>query len=450
MATKTRFKSRLEKQYSEFVEKYLSDADDFMANKLALLCTVFSIINCVILVLISFETDFKPVISLCILSMVAMIIVSVYLILAVQKTLLAANISLVFLSIVYLPIMWIYTGGINGSASLILFMLIVFNAILNGGRIRFGIAFTQFATILILFYIEITYPANIMNFTMASEGHLGVMLNMFYILVSTTLVTAYFIDQYKQSLMQVKKTNEQLNLANEDLKLAAQFRRDLTANISHDLNTPITMICGYAEAINDGLLNKEQTTKYLDLIQQKSMDLSNLIDDLLHLTKLENKQLEMNYQLIFLKELIDEQRMKFTYDIQLSNLEFIVKKLPDKLVNSCIKVDTNQINKVFNNIFYNALKFTTKGSITLSCQVENDNRVVIAIEDTGPGISEDILPYIFQRFYKGSPSRNSKTKGSGLGLNISQKIVRLHGGDIWVTSEVGQGSTFYFSLPLAD
>ena len=440
MSIKYNFKQKLESKYSNFVNKLFKDTNTSMTNKLALLCTVFSVVNCMILVLISFEADFKPVITLCILAMLLMIFISIYLTIYTNKTVLAANINLIFLSLIYLPIMWIYTGGINGSASLILFMLIIFNAILNLGKTRFYIAFSQFAIILVLFYIEVTYPEHISKISMAPEGQLGVMLNMFYILFSTTLVTAYFIDQYKSSVYKLQQ-------ANENLKQAAQFRRDLTANISHDLNTPITMICGYAEAINDGLLNNEQTKKYLNLIQQKSMDLSGLIDDLLHLTKLENGQLELDFNPMQLTDLIEEQEVRYIYDIQHKGLNFIVKHLPLKLKTAVVNVDVNQINKVFSNLIYNAMKFTETGSITLACGFD-ENKVVIAITDTGIGIEKENLPYIFQRFYTGSQSRNSKLKGSGLGLNIVQHIVELHKGEIWVESEVGVGSTFFFSLPL--
>ena len=442
MSTKLNFKQKIESKYKNFVNKLFKDTNTSMTNKLALLCTVFSIVNCIILVLISFEADFKPVITLCILSMLLMIFISVYLTIYTNKTVLAANLNLIFLSLIYLPIMWIYTGGINGSASLILFMLIIFNAILNHGKTRFYIALSQFITILVLFYIEVTYPDHITRIPMAPEGQLGVMLNMFYILFSTTLVTAYFIDQYKSSVYKLQQ-------ANQNLKQAAQFRRDLTANISHDLNTPITMICGYAEAINDGLLNKEQTEKYLNLIQQKSMDLSGLIDDLLHLTKLENRQLELDFNPIQLVDLIEEQEVRYIYDIQHKGLNFLVKHLPQKLKNAVINIDANQISKVFSNIIYNAMKFTETGSITLACGYD-ENKVIIAITDTGIGIEKENLPFIFQRFYKGSQSRNSKLKGSGLGLNIAQHIVELHGGEIWVESEIDVGSTFYFSLPLEE
>ena len=259
--------------------------------------------------------------------------------------------------------------------------------------------------------------------------------------------------------------NKYLTLANNELFRMETSRRHLLSNISHDLRTPITSIQGYIEAFLDGVVvDPVQQKKYLQLIHSKTLGLNRLIKDLFELSQLEAGQISFSLQTINIHQLMNDVAEKYETDIHSAGLTFTLQSLiAGSSAKTCVLVDPDRIDQVFSNLIFNALRFTpAEGLITVSYEEINSaetsfsvnpspiQEILIKVKDTGSGIAEDKLPYIFDRFYKESDTRNTSIGGSGLGLAISKEIILSHGGRIWAESTPGEGSTFCFTLPVSD
>ena len=222
-------------------------------------------------------------------------------------------------------------------------------------------------------------------------------------------------------------------------------RKEMLASISHDLRTPIATIKGYVEGLLDNVAkNEKMVEKYLGVIKNKTDQLDRLIDDLTQFSKLDLDKIEINpvwhdSQDVF-RGLIKGYELEFSS----SEIDF---KVNEPLPKVSIWVDKIRIEQVLDNLVGNAKRYLQAGGFIKIEFKETEDRLIVAINDNGSGISEEDLPYIFDRFYRGEKSRSRDYGGTGLGLAICQYIINAHGGKIWVESQLGIGSTFYFSLP---
>lgn len=229
------------------------------------------------------------------------------------------------------------------------------------------------------------------------------------------------------------------------LKSVEELRKELIANISHDLRSPIASIQGFTETIlmKENVLTEEERKKYLEIILQNSENLSKLVNDLFELSKLESNPQMIKQEPVQVAELVQDVADKFQILAKEKNISINTiysKKLP------MVFADIQMTDRVFQNILDNAIKYCNQGDvITIELELLKES-VKIKISDTGKGISEEELPYIFTRYYKGS-----KTKGAnstGLGLAIVKKILDLHKSKIEVFSKINQGTRFEFQLPI--
>lgn len=246
-----------------------------------------------------------------------------------------------------------------------------------------------------------------------------------------------------------QRTNELLKKT-AVLKKEEQSRRKLLMSVSHELNTPLTYIHGYIRAILDGVVPKGDAS-YLRAVYQDTEMMKRIIHDLQDLSQLESGLLRLSWEDICIQTFLDDamleqQSLFYGKTITMSFLS----KLPiiDKPV--ICRMDGTRVEQVVKNLLVNAYKFTPDGgNIRIEAEIsmeQNPNVVQISVHDTGVGIETDDLPYVFERFYKGD--RYNGIKGSGLGLAISKEIIDQHGGKMSVESEVENGSTFYFTLPI--
>jgi two-component system phosphate regulon sensor histidine kinase PhoR len=224
-----------------------------------------------------------------------------------------------------------------------------------------------------------------------------------------------------------------------------KIRQDFIANISHELRTPIASCKAIVETLQGGAINdKTIAPDFLERMHMETDKLAQMVDELGELSRIESGELTLKLEPVDMAKVIIRitDRLKAQADrAQISiNLD-IPPGLP------LIMGDSERIEQVLVNLVHNAIKFTPpKGEIKVFCKIQND-QALISINDTGIGIPEDDLPHIFERFYKVDKARSGG--GTGLGLAIAKHIVQAHGGDIWVESEEGKGSTFTFSLPIA-
>ena len=257
-------------------------------------------------------------------------------------------------------------------------------------------------------------------------------------------------DLVKERTSALQKANEDLSLSNNQLLEVAESRRNLLSNIAHELGTPVTLIHSYVQSLQEGLIKRDDEF-YRRVVDDKINVLSRLIDDLFELSKLEAGSTSLNLVRKDLFEWLRNSRRKFEIDVQTFNRRFEVNEISFVQNMYHCTVDKERMDQVFLNIISNAVKNTSEKDGKISVKVEissKEDYVTISFKDNGKGISKDMLPYIFDRFYKKTYSKEEKFTGTGLGLAIVKEIVKGHNGKIWAESEVGVGSTFYISLPI--
>ena len=229
------------------------------------------------------------------------------------------------------------------------------------------------------------------------------------------------------------------------LKQLENTRQEFVANVSHELRTPLSLIKGFVETLLEGAKDEpELATRFLQTIEKHTDRLTYLIEDLLTISRLESGQLVMNLQEVDLVEEVarvvdDLQARASSKKTTLQNL------LPQGLA---ARADADRLQQVLFNLVENAIKYgKNEGRVSIGGRNLAENRVELWVQDDGPGIPAEARERVFERFYRVDRARSRETGGTGLGLAIVKHIVQAHGGDVWVKSNVGSGSTFFFTLP---
>ena len=221
------------------------------------------------------------------------------------------------------------------------------------------------------------------------------------------------------------------------------MRQEFISNVSHEIQSPLTSIRGFAQALRDERLGPSERQHYLDIIEMESRRLSRLTEDLLKLAALESEQAQFEPKPYRLDKQL--RSILLTCEPQWTEKDI---KLDVALKEVTIQADEGLLSQVWLNLLHNAIKFTPAGgSIKLTLRLRGE-KVEFSIADSGIGIKPEDQLHIFERFYKADKSRTRSKEGSGLGLSIVKKIVDLHKGAIYLESEPGEGTTFVVSLPL--
>lgn len=235
----------------------------------------------------------------------------------------------------------------------------------------------------------------------------------------------------------------------ESTELQIQYeenRKELIASISHDLKTPITAIKGYIEGIQDGVANTpEKMERYIKTINTKANDLDQLIDELFLYSKLDLRRVPFYFEKVDVKVYLLDIVEELQFDVNKDDT--LIMTVIEDAKNYEATLDCEKVKRVIMNLVNNSLKYTDKDDKQIQISLKAiDDAVLIEVGDNGSGIPNDALPFIFDRFYRGDPSRNTKTGGSGLGLAIAKRIVEEHGGRIWAESVLGHGTSVFFTL----
>lgn len=245
------------------------------------------------------------------------------------------------------------------------------------------------------------------------------------------------IEQQEVELVKERQLSERLQQVD---KLKDQF----LANTSHELRTPLQGIIGLSEALIDKSSDPTQIED-LSMIISSGRRLNSLVDDILDFSKLRNRDIVLVQKPVDLASLVDVIFKSNAPLVRGKNLE-LINAIPTDL--PAAFADENRLQQILYNLVGNAVKFTEAGHIKVSAQ-EKDGQLLLGVEDTGTGIPENKREVIFQEFEQGDGSISREFAGTGLGLSISKRLVELHGGKMWVESELGKGSTFFFTLPLS-
>ena len=251
--------------------------------------------------------------------------------------------------------------------------------------------------------------------------------------------------------VQVKDKSELGELAGtfnsmaSDLEKAEQLRRNMVADIAHELRTPLSNIKGHLEAVRDGVMKPDVNT--IRSLDEEATMLSRLVDDLQELSLAEAGELKLVRQAEDITKLIRQAMAGVQPQATAKGLSLSLD-LPDKLPPA--NIDSHRISQVLRNLLENAMANTAKGGTTTVTAKQQGNYLEVAVSDTGEGIPAEDLPNIFERFYRVDKSRARATGGTGLGLTISKRLVEAHGGTIEAQSELGKGSRFSFTIPIAE
>jgi two-component system OmpR family sensor kinase/two-component system sensor histidine kinase BaeS len=234
------------------------------------------------------------------------------------------------------------------------------------------------------------------------------------------------------------------NQMTQDLAQADKLRRNLTADVAHELRTPISVVRGKLEGILDGVY--PATSEHLEPVLEEIKLLTQLVEDLGLLALAEAGQLTLERQATNLGDLLQDAQVNFGPQAEDRGVTLALD-LPSGLPK--VMADRRRIAQVIGNLVINALRHTPAGGcVTLSASEAQGGMIEISVADTGAGIPSEDLPYIFERFWRGEKSRSRTGGGTGLGLTIARQLVQVHGGKIGVESTLGQGSRFWFTLPI--
>jgi signal transduction histidine kinase len=231
------------------------------------------------------------------------------------------------------------------------------------------------------------------------------------------------------------------NMSNALAKATAQ-RNQMTADIAHELRSPLTVINGYLEALQDGSL--EPTSERLEIIQQEVNQLNRLVNDLRTLSLADAGQLSINKAIIDVATLFQHLEDAFDLVAKSQNIELHFHKTEDL---KTIFADEGRILQVLSNLLTNAIRHTDAGGKVIVEAHQKNVSTIIKVSDTGEGIPDDQLAQIFQRFYRADPSRQSMSGETGLGLSIVKTLIEAHNGKVDVQSQIGHGTTFTIELP---
>ena len=239
--------------------------------------------------------------------------------------------------------------------------------------------------------------------------------------------------------------NKELEKSKEKAEESDKLKSAFLANMSHEIRTPMNGIIGFTKLLKKPELTGSKQKKFIDIIQKSSNRMLNIINDIIDISKIEAGQMNIYKVQTNINTLIDELCVFFKPEARKKGLSLIcIKELPDDHAN--VIADKDRLFQIYSNLINNAIKFTNTGKITFG-YIKKPEFIQFYVNDTGIGVSAKMKNLIFERFRQVDDSSVRSNEGSGLGLSISKALVELHGGKLWFNTEIGKGSSFYFTIP---
>ncbi len=246
----------------------------------------------------------------------------------------------------------------------------------------------------------------------------------------------------------LKQKEEELRKAKEKAEESDRLKSEFLANMSHEIRTPMNGIMGFATILKQEGSDKDNWKHYVDVIYQSSSQLLRLINDIVDFSKIQAGQMNVEEEEVDIADLLHSTKELFEEKRNRDGKENIELKIniDSRLEKEFVKTDLRKLKQVLSNLVENALKFTSEGEIEIGCHVLNSD-MKFYVKDTGMGISKENHQMIFEKFRQVDSSSVREFGGTGLGLTISKTLVEMLGGKIWLESELGTGTTFYFTIP---
>ncbi|MBT8318189.1 MAG: tetratricopeptide repeat-containing sensor histidine kinase [Lutibacter sp.] len=271
-----------------------------------------------------------------------------------------------------------------------------------------------------------------------------------YVLVFFILGFLLFIFILNSLRRAKNKANILLEIEKEKAQESDRLKSSFLANMSHEIRTPMSAILGFSSLLKDNDLNEEKRDHFIEIISKSGERLMAIINDIIDISKIESNQIKVDLENVNVSKALNDiiEIQKETNDLLAKNKIELKLKLPTNSRTIFIKTDENRFTQIFNNLISNASKFTENGSIEIGFELKNNSEnqcVQFYVKDTGCGVPQSKFEDIFNRFSQAG-DKDFKT-GNGLGLSICKGLLNNLGGTIWLESEVGEGTTFYFTLP---
>jgi PAS domain S-box-containing protein len=249
----------------------------------------------------------------------------------------------------------------------------------------------------------------------------------------------------KEDITERKKMEDELLAAKEKAEESDRLKTAFLNNMSHEIRTPLNAITGFSELLNSEHVDHSDIQQFTSVIRQSSSQLLSIIDDIVNIATIEAGQVKIIHQKTDInkvfKNIFDQIKIK----VREKNISLEIEKaLPDK--ESHVITDETKLTQILSNLIVNAIKFTEKGLVKYGCEIK-EHDILFYVSDTGIGIPQELHEKIFERFRQSDLSISRKYGGTGLGLSISKSYVEFLGGKIWLKSRLGEGSTFYFTIP---
>lgn len=236
---------------------------------------------------------------------------------------------------------------------------------------------------------------------------------------------------------------ESFNKMSVDLARSFNLRKQMTADIAHELRTPLSLIIGHAEAVHDGVL--PPSTENFEIVREEAGRLEQLVNDLRTLSLADAGELSVDFQPVDLNRILEDTQAHYQTPFNQKCISLTLKPSPVPLT---VNLDPVRFSQVMTNILDNALKYTPEDGTVEIISTLLGNKAEISVEDSGPGVSQQEAEHLFDRFYRADEARNRNDGGSGLGLAIAKSIVEMHQGTIHAESETGKGLRIRISLPV--
>jgi signal transduction histidine kinase len=257
------------------------------------------------------------------------------------------------------------------------------------------------------------------------------------------------MEQYQKHLEHtVEQRTKELVLAKNKAEESDKLKSSFLANMSHEIRTPLNGIVGLAQFLESDVLSSQERCEYIGVINTCCVQLVRLINDIIDLSKIEAKQMNLAPVSVQINSLMEELRLHFEAYMQTNNKEHIALILDRSgfIDYYAVHIDPTRLRQVLTNLINNAIKFTEKGHIRFGYRQLSLDKIEFMVEDTGIGLKPEHKEIIFERFRQLEFTNNRQYDGAGLGLAISRNLAKLMGGDLWLESVEGKGTTFYFTI----
>ncbi len=410
------------------------------------LCGIFISLSSVALSTIAGNTDFLLIMLL------ATSVILVFLFFIVNKNpkryMVGAICVVLFITIIVFPTMFFVCGGIYSGMPCWYILGILFSVLLLEGKSCVVMVTLQILVECLTYYLAYNYPELLDVFPDVSSIYFDIAQSQVFAALVIGVIIKFQNHIYILEKAKTEKQRAQTEKALEQARSAGRIKSDFLANMSHEIRTPINAIIGMDEMILRENEN-ENIEKYAVIIKNSGNMLLNIVNDILDFSKVERGKLEIVNHKFSMKDLITGLVSIFKPRIEEKGLNFILNVEPD--VPEYIWGDDVRLNQVINNLMTNAIKYTREGSVALTVRkldMEGRPNLYVSVKDTGIGIKDEDRGKLFNSFERVDLEKNRNIEGTGLGLAITHSIIDLMGGGVFVDSEYGRGSDFYFIIPI--